>query len=128
MTTEVQPVGYRRAFPRQIRLDNGKTLEMRLMGAADRDAIVDFARALPRQDMLFLRVDITDPQNVDEWIRNVDAGRSVTVLAYDGAALAGYATLHYNEVLWTRHVGEIRTNVGAGYRGIKLGARLVEEM
>jgi RimJ/RimL family protein N-acetyltransferase len=60
--------------------------------------------------------------------RKADANRSVAILAYDGDRLAGYATLHHDEVLWTRHVGEIRTNVGADYRGIRLGARLVEEM
>ncbi len=87
-----------------------------------------FAQALPKQDLLFLRTDITDPRMVDEWITKVEADRSVTILAYDGEHLAGYATLHHDEVLWTRHVGEIRMNVGADYRGIRLGARLVEEM
>src|SRR5712692_8230493 len=128
MTTDVQPVGYKRTFPRDVRMDNGKTLELRLMGRGDRDEIVRFARALPKQDLLFLRMDITDPRNVDAWIDNVEGDRSVTILAYDGGRLAGYATLHHNEVLWTRHVGEIRTNVGADFRGIRLGARLVEEM
>jgi RimJ/RimL family protein N-acetyltransferase len=128
MTTDVQPVDYRRTFPREVRLDNAKTLQLRLMGRADRDEIVRFAQALPKQDLLFLRTDITDPRMVDEWIAKADANRSVAILAYDGERLAGYATLHHDEVLWTRHVGEIRTNVGADYRGIRLGARLVEEM
>ncbi len=128
MTTDVQAVGYRRTFPRDVRMDNGKTLELRLMSRADRDEIVRFARALPKQDLLFLRMDITDPKNVDQWVGNVDADQSVSIMAYEGDHLAGYATLHHNEVLWTRHVGEIRTNVGADYRGIRLGARLVEEM
>jgi RimJ/RimL family protein N-acetyltransferase len=127
MTTDVQ-VGYKATFPRTVKMDNGKTLELRLMGRRDRDEIVRFARALPKQDLLFLRMDITDPKNVDAWIDNVEADRSATILAYEDGHLAGYATLHHNEVLWTRHVGEIRTNVGADYRGIRLGARLVEEM
>lgn len=128
MTTDVESRGISRTFPRQVSLKGGKTLELRLMRAADRDAMVAFAKALPRQDVLFLRMDISDPRNVDEWVRNVEAGRSATVLAYDGERIAGYATLHHNEVLWTRHVGEIRTNVGGDYRGIGLGALLVEEM
>lgn len=128
MTTDVQAVDYKRTFPREVRMDNAKTLQLRLMGRADRDEIVRFAQALPKQDLLFLRTDITDPRMVDEWIAKADANRSVAILAYDGDRLAGYATLHHDEVLWTRHVGEIRTNVGADYRGIRLGARLVEEM
>jgi len=128
MTTDVQAPGFKRLYPRQARLESGKTFDLRLMTAADRDELIGFARSLPQQDVLFLRMDITDPRNVDEWIRNIEAGRTVTVLGYDDGKLAGYASLHHNEVLWTRHVGEIRTIVSSDYRGIGLGARLAEEM
>ncbi|MBI2723430.1 MAG: GNAT family N-acetyltransferase [Chloroflexi bacterium] len=128
MTTDVQSPGFTRAFPRQVRLSKGQVLDLRLMTAADRDAVIAFAQELPRRDVLFLRMDITDPRNIDEWVKNIDAGRTVTVLAFDNGKLAGWASLHHNEVLWTRHVGEIRTIVGSDYRAIGLGARLVEEI
>jgi RimJ/RimL family protein N-acetyltransferase len=128
MTADVQAVSYKRTFPREVRTESGKTLNLRLMDASCRDELLAFARTLPRADVMFLRMDITDPRNIDEWIRNVEAGRTVTILAYEGDKLAGWASLHHNEVLWTRHVGEIRTIVGVDYRGIKLGARLAEEM
>jgi RimJ/RimL family protein N-acetyltransferase len=126
MTTDVQ--SFRRTYPREVRLSNGKTLNLQLLDASRRNDLLTFARALPKQDLMFLRMDITDPRNVDEWLRNVEANRTVTVMAYDGDTLAGWASLHHNEVLWTRHVGEIRTIVGADYRSIRLGARLVEEI
>lgn len=129
MTTDVQqPASFSRTYPREIRLANGKTFELRLMDATHRDELLAFARALPRLDVMFLRMDITDARNLDEWIRNIENGRTVTVLAYDEGKLGGWASLHHNEVLWTRHVGEIRTIVGADYRSIRLGARLVEEI
>ena len=59
---------------------------MRLMTAADRDVMLAFARSLPQEDLLFLRVDITDPAVVDEWIRNIEAGLSTTLLASDSRA------------------------------------------
>ncbi len=128
MTTDVQPAGLTRVYPREMKLANGKKIEIRLMAAGARDELLTFARALPKQDLLFLRMDLTDPRNIDEWIRNIEAGRTITVLAYDDGALAGWASLHHNEVLWTRHVGEIRTIVGAAYRNMRLGVRLVEEI
>jgi RimJ/RimL family protein N-acetyltransferase len=115
-------------YPREAKLGGGKALQLRLLGPEHREDLVAFAKGLPRQDVLFLRIDITDPRNIDEWLKNVEAGRTVTVLAYDGDKLAGYASLHHNEVLWTRHVGEIRTIVGEAYRGIRLGARLADEI
>jgi RimJ/RimL family protein N-acetyltransferase len=128
MTTDVQPIGYRKMYPRDVKLGGGKSLNLRLMGREHKDELIAFARDLPKQDVLFLRMDITDPRNVEEWIKNIEAGHTVTVMAYDGDKLAGYASLHHNEVLWTRHVGEIRTIVGDAYRGIRLGARLAEEI
>jgi RimJ/RimL family protein N-acetyltransferase len=128
MTTDVQPIGYRKMYPRDVKLGGGKSLNLRLMGREHKDELIAFARDLPKQDVLFLRMDITDPRNVEEWIKNIEAGHTVTVMAYDGDRLAGYASLHHNEVLWTRHVGEIRTIVGDAYRGIRLGARLAEEI
>ena len=128
MTTDVQAPAFRRTYPRQVKLANGKTFELRIMDASHGAELIAFARALPRQDVMFLRMDITDQRNIDEWIHNVETGRTATVLAYDGAQLAGWGSLHHNEVLWTRHVGEIRTIVGPAYRSIRLGACLVEEI
>lgn len=126
MTTDVQT--FSRTYPREIKLSGGKALELRLMDASKREDLLAFARGLPKLDLMFLRMDITDPRNVDEWMRNIEAGRTVTVMAYDAGKLAGWASLHHNEVLWTRHVGEIRTIVGAEYRSIRLGVRLVDEI
>lgn len=128
MTTDVQSPGIQRSYPREIRLANGSTFQLRLMDGTAAAEVLAFARALPRQDILFLRLDITDPRNVDEWVRNIAAGRTITVLASEGEKFAGYASLHHNEVLWTRHVGEIRTIVGPAYRNLRLGVRLIEEI
>ena len=125
-TKTASPVSTR--FPHALRLPGGASLTLRLMGAADRDDVLEFARALSPQDTLFLRMDISDPLVVDEWIKNIAAGRTTTVLAYDGKTLAGFASLHHNEVRWTRHIGEIRTIVGSGYRNMRLGVRLVQEI
>jgi RimJ/RimL family protein N-acetyltransferase len=126
--TKSKTPGYRRTYPRDARLKRGKTFSLRLLEPGMRDTVIEFARSLPKSDILFLRMDITEPRNVDEWLKNIAAGRTLTVAAWDGDKLAGYASLHHNEVLWTRHVGEIRTIVGSDYRGIGLGARLVEEI
>ncbi len=128
MTTDVQAPEFKRTYPRDVKVSNGRTLTLRLMDHGDIDRVLTFARGLPKKDLLFLRRDITDRANVEEWVRGIEAGKSVTVLALDGETVAGYATLHHNEALWTRHVGEIRTNVGADYRGVRLGSLLVEEM
>ncbi len=118
---------FSRTYPRAVSLGEG-SVTFRLMGPADRDAMLAFARQLPPDDMLFLRLDIARPEGVDEWVRNIEAGRTITVLAVADDAIAGYASVHHNDVLWNRHVGEIRVIVGSEYRRRGLGRRLTDEV
>lgn len=116
-----------RTYPWQTTLD-GREVTFRLMEPADRDAMLTFARSLPANDLLFLRIDITQPQCVDEWIQNIQSGRTITILAEIDGAIAGYSSLHHNEVLWTRHMGEIRVLIDPDQRGLGLGKRLANEV
>lgn len=115
-------------YPKTISLPDGASIELRLMTPADRDAILGFARALPVEDLLFLRVDLTEPAVVDEWMRGIQTGHSVSLVAYDTSGLIGYATVHRNPAPWTRRVGEIRVNVSRAYRARGLGRHLTGEI
>lgn len=116
----------RRTYPWTTSVD-GVRLTFRLMEPSDRETILEFARSLPNDDLIFLRTDITEPKTVDAWMNYIKAGRTLSVIAEDGAKMAGYASIHLNDALWTRHVGELRVLVGRDYRGIGLGKRLTNE-
>ena len=108
-------------YPQTIQLPEGGQLQISLMGASDRDAVLQFARNLPQEDLLFLRVDITEESVVDDWIQNLQSGRSTSLVVYDENGMVGYATVHTNPAPWTRGVGELRVNVSPAYRGKGLG-------
>jgi RimJ/RimL family protein N-acetyltransferase len=112
------------SYPREIGVGGKRTATLRLMGKSDRDRVVDFARSLPPDDLLFLRKDITAPQIVDQWLRDIEAGRTFTVLAEGEGELVGYGSLLRDESIWARHMGEIRVLVKPDYRGVGLGHRL----
>ncbi|MBI3302133.1 MAG: GNAT family N-acetyltransferase [Deltaproteobacteria bacterium] len=117
-----------RDYPRTIKLDNNTEVSLRLMTPADTYRIVAFARSLPEDDLLFLRMDITKLNVVAQWGQNLKEGRTVSVLAEVGREIAGYASLHHNEVTWQRHLGEIRIQVGPRYRSRGLGRALAGEI
>ena len=114
-------------YPREIVVAD-QPVTLRLMGTGDRDAMLAFVRNLPPDDLLFLRLDVTTPEGMDEWVRNVEAGRTLTVLAEADGRIVGYASIHNNQVLWSRHVGEIRVIVDADHRKLGLGRRLADEV
>jgi RimJ/RimL family protein N-acetyltransferase len=117
-----------RVYPRMVKAKDGRRITLRLMQASDADELLAFAKSLPPDDLLFLRRDITLPEVVSQWVRDIAEGRTVTVLSEDDGRLAGYGALHYNEVLWTGHVGEIRMLVDPEYRRLGLGNRLASEL
>jgi RimJ/RimL family protein N-acetyltransferase len=118
----------KRDYPRTVTLDDKTEISLRLMTAADADRVMAFARALPEQDLLFLRADITNPRIVAQWVDNIAAERTVTVIAEAGSEMAGYVSLHYNQVTWQRHLGEIRIQVGLPFRSHGLGRVLAGEI
>src|SRR5206468_3546529 len=84
--------------------------------------------SLPEDDLLYLRMDITKLNVVAHWAQNLKEGRTVSVLAEVGNEIAGYVSLHHNEVTWQRHLGEVRLQVGPRYRSQGLGRALAGAM
>ena len=115
-------------YPKQVRLPDGEEIEIRMMTGEDRDAVLEFARGLPEEDLMFLRVDLTEPAVIDQWVRNLETGHSTSIVAYDGSGLVGYATVHREPARWTRGVGEIRVNVTPAYRTKGLGRALTSQI
>jgi len=116
-------------YPKSIELPDGTAVEIRLMTPADKNAILAFSQALDQEDLLFLRVDLTQPEVVDDWMKNISAGLSTSLAVFDGSEnLIGYATVHRNPAPWTRRVGEIRVNVSSEYRTRGLGRNLTAEV
>ena len=115
-----------RTYP-SIRQAGNKDVTLRLMTPADRAGILAFARALPEHDFLFLRRDITQEDAVDDWIRELQSGEIVTILAELNGQVVGYATIHRSLLRWTAHVAELRVMVSESMRGAGLGRILTQE-
>lgn len=111
-------------FPQELKLDNGEVVALKVAQMKNANAITKFASNLDEQDLLFLRVDITQPEVVENWLANVQSGETVSVLAWHNKKVVGYGTVDRNSARWTRRVGEIRVNVVPSLRGQGLGRHL----
>lgn len=113
-------------LPAEIALQD-VVLTARYLDQGDGDRILEFARNLSAHDMLFLRRDITRQDQVDAWLAEIQTGQTVTVAAFRGEELVGYASVSSEGLSWTRHVRELRVAVAASVRRLKLGQLLTQQ-
>jgi L-amino acid N-acyltransferase YncA len=91
-----------------------------------REQMIAFARSLSQDDLLFLERDVTEPSEVDAWIKDTLAGRLVTLVALGDDVVVGYVTFDRGCVPWTRHVAELRVVVAPSSRRTGIGRFLLE--
>ncbi len=110
-------------YPMTVRIGSGD-ITFQIVQPADVARVLVFAKSLPEHDLLFLARDITQEENVREW---VDSPNITTILAIEKGAVVGYAAVHRNQMAWSAHVAELRVMVGPTMRGRGLGRVLTQE-
>lgn len=111
-----------------LRHVGGLDLTFSYMSSRDAEAILGFADKLEEHDLLFLRRDITQLEVVEDWLRDIESGDALTILARRDEEMVGYGTLHRNRLRWSRHVAELRVVVAPDLRGKGLGRILTQEI
>ena len=113
-------------LPRNATLADGSEIMLRKLTRLDREKFLEFTQSLPDHDLLFLRIDITDPDVVDAWLDNIDLERIITIVAERDGNIVGYGSLHMANARWSEHVGEVRVLIDGSLRGKGLGRALTE--
>jgi L-amino acid N-acyltransferase YncA len=112
-------------YPRSVDCA-GVRIELAMMMPQDEANVIAFARALPENDLLFMRRDIRQPKVVAAWTDLIAQGRLASLLARSGGEVVGCAALIVDQLSWSPHVGEVRVVVGPKMRGIGLGRLLIQ--
>ena len=110
-----------------LRHIGGVDVTLAYMSSLDAEPVLRFAKGLEEHDLLFLRRDITQLDVVEDWLRDIESGDALTILAKRGATVVGYGTIHRDSLSWSAHVAELRVLVAADYRGKGLGRLLTQE-
>jgi len=117
----------KRKYPWTTKIGDEK-VTLRLMTKDDKDAMLEFARSLPEDDLLFLAIDITQESAVDDWIRRLKDRNLHTILVEKDGKLVGHGSLLQEEQVWTRHLGGMILLVSPELRGLGLGNILAGEL
>jgi ribosomal protein S18 acetylase RimI-like enzyme len=115
-----------RSYPLYVATEAGD-IEFRMMEPADEAAVLAFARGLPMHDLLFLPRNISEPKVLSAWIKEIERGSIISLLAVQSGKVVGCGTIVRDLLSWSPHVGEIRMVVSSDVRGLGVGRALSQE-
>ena len=112
-------------YPQEAVLRDGRRLLIRPFTASDVDPLYEFFLHLP-QDVRRFAWDRIDNRNlVESWGRELDYGKVLPLLAWDGHKVVADATLHRRTGGPLRMVGRVKWLLDPEYRGAGLGTLLM---
>ena len=115
-------------YQKEVSLKDGTKILLRPMVAEDMDALHEFFKAVPKDELRYLREDVSSIAVVRSWADTLNYKRVLPILALKDDKIIGDATLHRNELGWKWHVGMVRIFVHKDFRRVGLGHKMVEEI
>ncbi len=113
-------------YPKDIKL-GGDTYILEKIGQQNRGDLFDFYRSLPKEDLLYINQDITDPEVFGAFMSRVRRKKTFCIVARHKGKIVASADL-YTHAGWIRHVGDLRIIIAPGHRKKGLGRKLAMEL
>ena len=128
MAPQTNAPAFLRRFPREATLNDGRQVTIRPLRSDDADALLQFFLRTPEEDRFYLNNDVTSPEVIAEFTRNISLDVAIPLVAVSDDKIVADSTLHRSRRAARRHIGELRIVVDPDYRGRGLGARLIHEL
>lgn len=112
-------------FPKPVKLGDGTRVILRPLIPQDEPALVEFFKAIPDEDLLYLRDDVRDSQVIKRWCESLDYEVTLPLIADLEGKIIGDATLHQEKRGWKSHIGTVRVVIHPNHRGKGLATALV---
>jgi RimJ/RimL family protein N-acetyltransferase len=114
-------------YPKNLNLA-GVSVALRPLQPTDVKPFLQFFRAVPENERLFLKHRVTEIEVIRHWCKNIDYGRNLPLLAVLENRIIADATLHQDLGGWKRHIGRLSVVVHPEFRGRGLAQVLVKEL
>ncbi len=115
-------------FLKTIKLRDGTSISIRPLQKQDGPALLSFFAALPKDDRLFLKEDVTNKDVINRWMEELNFDKVIAIVAEKDSAIIGDATLHLSQRGWHKHMAEIRCVVSREFQQKGLGTALMREL
>ncbi|GAC1544470.1 MAG: GNAT family N-acetyltransferase [Herpetosiphon sp.] len=109
----------------EIVLRDGRKVTIRPVREDDYDALHQFGMALPKDDWLYLDVDLQNANTIKRLVTAAEATNWRQLVVVDGKGVMGYSNIRQLPG-WQNHVGDIHLVVSSEYRQSGLGSELAK--
>ncbi len=109
-------------------LKDGTKVTVRDLHINDLDKLMTFYQALPLEDRIYLRVDVTNRDVVSQRIKRIETGNVIRIIALSGGEIVADGALELSGEGWRRHQGEIRVIVAHPFQHKGLGMHIIKEL
>lgn len=115
-------------YPKTIKIKDSSTVTVRPYLKEDFESLTGFFQSLPKKERMYLRIDVTNIENLRKRFGTVNYDTRFPLLAMSKYELAGIGTLTRAEFGWMRNLGEIRVVIKPNFQRKGLCTILTREL
>jgi L-amino acid N-acyltransferase YncA len=112
----------------KVKLKDGSEVVIRELALKDLEQSVAFFQALPKEDRVYLRVDVTKPENVEQRIKRMKIDNVHRLIAVAGDRIVADGALELEAEEWEQHLAELRLIVAHDFQRKGLGLLMAREL
>jgi len=113
----------------QVRtLADGTEITIQPLKPDEYEKSLQFFKDLPEEDLMYLRVDVRDPEVVRKRLNTNPLENVFRLVVYAEDRIIADATLRWPQAGWMAHVGEIRIIISENFRGKGLATMLYRKL
>lgn len=113
---------------KNIKLKDGSEILLRQLNQKDQIRLTSFFNSLPKEDRMYLRVDVTDKDTVIQIFKSSMSEDNIRIIALIKDKIVAHGLLELEKREWKKHFCEIRILVSESYRRKSLGMLLAREL
>jgi L-amino acid N-acyltransferase YncA len=116
------------SYPKNISLQDGSEIILRLFTNKDKTQLEQFFKDLPIEDRLYLKEDITSASAAERWVEDLDHNNIYPLVITLKNKLIACGKLKFFGEGWMRNIAETRIIVAKEYQKQGLGAIILAEL
>lgn len=112
-----------KVYPKEFLLKDKSSVIIRPLLEEDLEFVHKFFSAIPRDDLLIYKDDVTKLESLENWFLNPNYEKVVELVTVCGKEIVAKGTLHAQGLYWP-HAAEVKLVVHPDYRGKGLGSQM----